>query len=400
MAAPTFRHEGLRYAPEFRLSINGRPVPAALRQSITSVRYQDGTGAADRVEVGVANVDLRFLQRHIRGLGTGFLPNAVQIGPSRLPAGPEGLFDIDNSLSLAIGYAGDKLVDVFEGDITGVEASFAGGGVPSMTIVAHDRLHRLSEGTAARGFGPLPDALIAAILGAESLLLPLIDPAIAAASTAIAAVNYVFGGTGRKQKGVSNLDLLKEIAATYDADFWVEGDVLYLARFVPKEYASRLTLRWGESLLDFSPKVTTVGQVAAVSMKFTLREIPLSFLVTVGWDFDREAVRVSVVPGEAAAGAKAITGPSYTIVDQPIGSPADIATSALTIYHELRGKLNNRLTGGGSTVGDPRIRAGAIVTLDGLGPDFGGDYRVASATHAIDSGGYRTTFQARKEILP
>ncbi len=400
MAAPAVRPGGLRYAPDFRLSINGSAVPAALRQSITSVRYEDGMGAADRVEVGIANVDLRFLQRHIRGLGTGFLPDAVQVGPSRLAAGPSGLFDIDNSLSLAMGYADDSLVEMFVGDITGVEASFAGGGVPTMTIIAHDRLHRLAEGTAARGFGPLPDALIAAILGAENLLIPLIDPTIAVASTAIAAVNYVFGGTGRKQKGVSDLDMLKEIAATYDADFWVEGDTLYLARFVPKEYASRLTLRWGESLLEFSPKVTTVGQVAAVAMKFTLREIPLSFLVTVGWDFDREAVKVSVVPGEAAAGAKAIGGPAYTIVDQPITSPADIATSALAIYHELRGKLNNRMTGSGSTVGDPRIRAGAVITLDGLGPDFGGDYRVASASHAIDGSGYRTTFQARKEILP
>ena len=50
--------------------------------------------------------------------------------------------------------------------------------------------------------------------------------------------------------------------------------------------------------------------------------------------------------------------------------------------------------------GDPRIRAGAVVRLDNLGPDFSGDYRVTSATHTIDTGGYRTTFEVRKEILP
>src|SRR4051812_33391628 len=133
----------------------------------------------------------------------------------------------------------------------------------------------------------------------------MIDPTITVASTAIAAVNYIFGGSGRKQKGQSDLELLQEIAASYDADFWVEGDILYLARFFPKEYSSRLTLRWGESLLDFSPQVSTVGQVAAASMKFTLREIPLSFLVSVFYDFDREAVGISVVPGEAAGAAKA-----------------------------------------------------------------------------------------------
>jgi hypothetical protein len=60
-------------------------------------------------------------------------------------------------------------------------------------------------------------------------------------------------------------------------------------------------------------------------MKFTLREIPLDFLVTVAWDFDRETLAVSVVPGVAAAGAKAVVGPAFTIIDQPISSPADIA---------------------------------------------------------------------------
>jgi uncharacterized protein len=391
----------LRFAPDFRLTINGRDLPAALRASVTSVRYQDGVQAADRVEIGVANVDLRWLQQHIRGLGFQPFPTAVKIGPVRAASGAaDGLFDVDNAVTLSLGYAPGTLEEVFKGEITGVQASFPSGGMPAMTIVAHDYLHRLSEGKYARGFGPLPDVLIAKILSVENLLIPLIDPTIEVASTAIAAVNYVFGGSGRKQKGQSDLELLQEIAASYDADFWVDGDVLYVSRFFPKEYRSRLTLTWGESLLDFSPQVSTVGQVVGAAMKFTLREIPLSFLVNVFWDFDRESVGIMVVPGEAAAGAKAFVGPTYTIMDQPISSPADIANSALAIYRELRQKLNNRLTGSGTAVGDPRIRAGAVITLEGLGPDFSGDFRVVSATHSLDAGGYRTSFQVRKEILP
>ena len=46
--------------------------------------------------------------------------------------------------------------------------------------------------------------------------------------------------------------------------------------------------------------------------------------MTIAWDFDREALVVSVVPGEAAAGAKAISGPSFTIIDHPISSPAEV----------------------------------------------------------------------------
>jgi len=267
-----------------------------------------------------------------------------------------------------------------------------------MTLVAHDYLHRLSEGSYARGFGPLPDFLIAMILSAENLLLPFIEPTITAASTAMAVVNIIFKGAGRKQKGQTHLELLTEIANTYDAEFHVEGDVLYLTRFL-KEYAPRLTLTWGENLLEFSPKVSTVGQAVGVAMKFTLREIPLDFLVSVFYDFDRESIGIVVLPGMAAPAAKS-GGPVFTIINRPIGSPADIANSALTIAHELRTKLNNRMTGSGSCVGDPRIRAGAVVRFEGLGPDFSGDYRVSSATHTIDSSGYRTSFQVRKELIP
>jgi len=394
-----------RYAPAFDIRINGRQLPAALRSAISSVTYQDGVNAADRVEVGLANPDLVWLQSHIRGLGFQPFPTGVKLGPiGTLNAAGEGQFDIDNMVELSLGYAPDALEPVFKGEMTGVGVSFPNGGMPTMTLTAHDYLHRLSEGTAARGFGPLADALVALILSAENLLIPLIDPAVMAVSTAMTALNVIFKGTGTKQgapgEGESDFDLLKRIAASYDADFWVDGDVLYLARFIPKEYSPRLTLRWGESLLDFSPQVSTVGQVAAVSMKFTLRELRLSFLVTVGWDFDREALVMSVLPGEAAKGAKAVSGPAYSIVDQPIGSPADIANSALVILRLLRQKLNKRLTGSGSAVGDPAIRAGAMVRIEGLGPDFSGNYRVASATHTVDSSGYRTNFQVFKEIIP
>jgi phage protein D len=387
------------YAPEFRLRINGDDLPAAVRATVTSVRYQDGHNAADRVEVGFANPNLRWLQTHIRGLGFS-PPTGIKIGPIRVAdAAPDGTFDIDNKLELAIGYAPDPLADVFVGDVTGVSVSFPNGGMPSLSLVAHDRLQRLSEGKASRGFGFVPDAIVAAILGAENLLVPAIDPAVLAASTVKQVLSILFAGAGGvRQAGESDLMLLQRIAAEYDADFWVDGDVLYLSRFI-KEYEPRLALTWGQSLLDFSPRMSTVGQVAAVAMRFTLREIPLSFVVSVFWDFDRESVGISIVPG-AAAGAAGIGGPALTIIDRPIRTPIDVAANALVIYRKLREKLNNRLTGTGSAIGDPRIRAGAIVRLEGLGPDFSGDYRVKSATHSIDGGGYKTSFEVFKEILP
>jgi hypothetical protein len=76
-----------------------------------------------------------------------------------------------------------------------------------MTLVAHDYLNRLSKGSYARGFGPLADALVAMILSAENLLIPLIDPAIMVVSTALTAINVIFKGTGTKQEAESDLQL-------------------------------------------------------------------------------------------------------------------------------------------------------------------------------------------------
>ncbi|NJL22947.1 MAG: hypothetical protein HC895_22385 [Leptolyngbyaceae cyanobacterium SM1_3_5] len=152
-----------RYAPDFKIRINDQEIPAALRAAITSVSYEDGMQAADRVEVGLANINLRWLQSHIRGLGFQPFPSRVNLpAAGTIVAATEGMFDIDNKLSLAIGYAPDPLEEVFRGELTGVEASFPNGGVPTMTLVAHDYLNRLSRGSYARGFGFIPDALIAA----------------------------------------------------------------------------------------------------------------------------------------------------------------------------------------------------------------------------------------------
>ena len=58
----------------------------------------------------------------------------------------------------------------------------------------------------------------------------------------------------------------------------------------------------------------------------------------------------------------------------------DIANTIVKLVAELRQKLNSRLTGYASALGDPRIRAGAMIRLEGLGVDFSDVYRVTKST--------------------
>jgi phage protein D len=388
-----------QFVPDYAVQINDADIPAALRASITSVVFDDGIDVSNRVEIKIANPNLQWLQDHIEGLG--FDPaTGVNNGPVKTPGiSNSGLFDMENKLVLSLGYADSGVTQVFEGEITGLDLSFPAGGMPTVTLVAHDYLNRLSQGSYGRGFGPLPDFIIAAILAGENLLLPLIDPTIIGASTAISVVNVIFNGSGRKQKAQSDLKVMQEIADAYGADFWVDGNTFYMSRFF-KEYSPSVTLTWGESLLEFAPRISTVGQVAGVGAKFVLREIPFSLMVVVSWNFDTQTLSVLVLPSATTAYLKSFIGPVITYIKRPISSPADIGDSALFLTSKLRDIINNRLTGSASAIGDPSIRAGIMIELDNLGPDFSGVYRVRSTNHTIDSGGYRTTFEVRKEIVP
>ena len=166
---------------------------------------------------------------------------------------------------------------------------------------------------------------------------------------------------------------------------------------------------------------------AGVTVRLWQPNLKMEFTVTASWDYDRNSLDVSISPGfgepwseetpqsleasikqiaeaEAHADLKAVRelqeardeldNPTITLVEEPV----TLASAGRVILSKLIPSLNNRLTGSGNTIGDPRIKAGSVLRLEGLGEQFGGLYRVTSAKHTIDSGGYHTSFEVRKEV--
>ncbi len=83
-----------------------------------------------------------------------------------------------------------------------------------------------------------------------------------------------------------------------------------------------------------------------------------------------------------------------TLVDEPV-TPAN---AARTVIGKLLPRLNKRLTAKGTCAGDVRLRAGHVLRIEGVGETYGGLWRLTSVTHTVDGGGWRTAFEARKEI--
>jgi phage protein D len=378
-----------QYAPEFIIRIGGEPIPAALRGCIVSVTYTDGMEGADRVDVTIANISLRWLEHP--------------------------LLAVDSSFSLSIGYAPGPLEDVFVGTITGVEASFPSSGIPTMRVSAQDHIQRMQRGTKDRAFRiaiptvgnfPLPDAAVAMLVSGLDGLVPAMDPVGGAISTLTTLATFLafpqFAQLSvRKQVGQSDFDFLSEIAKENGWSMFIDhtvqprGSVLKF-QFLIQDYSADVTLRWGATLIDFSPRITTVGDIAGVSVRVWVDSIKTEFVINVSWDFDRAALNVTVYPS-LVGDLSSVVGEEEANRNVAVAATG-YATAPRSILAELLPRLNNRLTGAGSCVGNPRLKASKVVNLEGLGSQFSGLYRLTTVTHTFDSGGYRTSFQARKEV--
>src|SRR5262249_17985883 len=90
------------------------------------------------------------------------------------------------------------------------------------------------------------------------------------------------------------------------------------------------------------------------------------------------------------------------ITDKPVRNKQEATDLALATLQRISGDM---VTGSGSVVGLPDLRAGGGGFIDGLGASdlepgkgrFHGRFFLTSPTHTIGSGGYTTQFECRRE---
>jgi phage protein D len=262
---------------------------------------------------------------------------------------------------------------VFDGEIVEIEPDF-GPSTHHLVIRAFDRLHRLARGSHVRSFQNVTDSDVVQRLAREAGLQPDFE------DTSLVH-QYLF------QSNQTNLDFLRQRAAAVGYLLYVEGKRLC---FKPLAVNGKpVELRWGETLSEFRPRLTTIAQVNSVTVRSwdpaTRREI-------VG-----EATRGQGAPeikqdkkgGDAARSAFNIDA-TQLISNHPVRTQAAADRLAQAVANR---QIERFVEAEGTCGGAPEIVAGKTINIGAVGDHFSGTYFVTATSHIYNAKeGYHTHF--------
>jgi phage protein D len=341
--------------PEVDLRINGKELSQNAVSDLVSVTVLEDVNAAGMFTITLLCWDNKEMR-------------VIWIDDDRFKEG--------NIVEIDMGYR-DNMKTLFKGEITGLEPEFPKDESPKLTVTGYDRRHRLMGKRKSRTFLNMKDSEIANQVAADWSLTPKI------ADTHV-TLDYVL------QNNQSDFEFLQERARRIGHEMVVTDAELH---FRPRKNdgSSVLKLNREVELLDFSARLTTMGQVEEVNVQ--------------GWNAKdkKEVVAKSRIGDERqmggsasgpAATRRAFSGTGGTAVDTPVLNQAEADQLAQGWFGEMALAY---VEGFGTCIGDPELRAGTLVEIEGLGKRFSGSYYVTSTEHSYKpSIGYRTAFSVRR----
>lgn len=398
------------YVPQFEVRVQGSPLPGEVVRDVLRVRYVDSLDAVDQLQLTVNNWDetaraLKYLESDDPGPALATAASAA--------AGP-GLYDVftpcAGTVEMSMGYL-ESLTRMFRGEVTTLAPAFPSSGPPTLTVRALSELHQYQTEPHTRSWEDLTDSEIAQAVGRATdrrgrRQLELDVCVSPQAQSQEEARPYV------AQQNLHDVDFLLGLARRNGYELVLErdegGEFLYFGPPVddpgrcrswtgapnapgPARAATPPTyeLRWGATLLEIEPTLTTASQVRSVTVRGWDRRRKRAISETK--DLSSREVRTNQDLHDLVSRC----APRQDIVvDEPVHTVRQARQRALAI---LQDRQREMVTATGTTVGLPELRSGRTVQISGLGRRLSGAYLLTQTTHTIDDGGYRTQFEARRE---
>ena len=277
--------------------------------------------------------------------------------------------EVEISAAPKEGGSASKLIT---GEITAIEPDFGLDGTPTLTVRGYDRSHRLHRGCHTRSFLQMTDSDIATRIAQEEGLRARVD-------STREVHDYVF------QNNQTNMKFLHDRAAGIGYELFIQERTLHFCRPIEGEGP---VLEWGANLRSFRPRLTTAQQVSEVIVR--------------GWDPEakREIIGRAIAGrgapriGEPRSGSQIAAeafqqGRKQVVVDRPVKSQAQADSLAQVIFDQL---ASGFIKAKGVAFGDPRLKAGRVVSVNSIGDRFSGEYSLTATTHIYRAEEYTTSF--------
>jgi phage protein D len=294
----------------------------------------------------------------------------------------DGKFEIATKVKISVPAAGAGSPDLLiDGEVTALEADYDSVGSHAV-VRGYDGSHRLHRGRNTQTYRNVKDSDIARTVAQRAgLQAGTIDDS----RTTHDHVSQV---------NLSDWDFLKARAAEIGFEVAVTEGKLHFRKPTPASEGpgegslrseEPLQLVYGSDLLEFRPRLSSAEQVKEVAVR--------------GWDPKNKQAVVGSAPAAMTSATVTATpgsmaqkfgGPTFATVDRPLSTQAEVDATAKAIADQIGSVVAEAE---GVARGNPKLKAGAAVSVAVVAADFTGRYTLTHTRHTFDPHGYRTWFE-------
>jgi len=390
MNGESFQDGRAFFAPAFRIKLNGQDTGRAVIADVLELSFTDDLVNIDSFEFVLHDWDAALLRPKYSSPWdeSGQLLTLSEGGPT-VP-----VFEPGAEVSLFMGYTEEgELPLIMKGEAVSLTPSFPASGAPTCRVRALDAFQRGLQKIHVEGnYSGTAKAIVDQLCRENDITVRWSNVEEEGSEEEDVDIEGILYEEIQKRAQAYGLSMM-----TVPASQEGEDPVLFLS--APSEDTSPpvADFVWGRTLISFAPVLSAKGQVAEVVARWGDPDVDGDGRIEVVKTWADIGLSPSALgPAGQADIDTAVRGLREIIKPENIRSEADATRAALA---HLRTMAATLITGSGSSIGLPTLRAGKTVTLKGLGARFDGVWRLTQTTHAIGGGGYTTSFQARKEVL-
>ncbi|BAY49989.1 Rhs element Vgr protein (plasmid) [Scytonema sp. HK-05] len=349
------------------LKINGKPAPPELVEDIIEISVEESLHLPSMFTLVVHNV----------------YDSADQ--EDKQPWKNEKYFKIGDSLDIGFATSTTKSSEfskeeqnylIQKGEIVAIEVSFTDKSDAPIIIRGYDTAHRLHHGRHNRSFlNQTAGEIVKKIAQEVGIKVDQVD-------NKGVPYDYLF------QENQTNWEFLHELAALNGMELFVQDNKL---NFRTPSSKPSLKLKWLIDITHFHPRATSAQQVKSVEVR--------------SWDYTKKQPIISTASSEKVVTKTSIgqgsstssdfhlkQPPEMIVVDKPVSTQQQADVIAQALCNELGGDF---ISADGRAEGNPQIRPAQIISLEGIGDLFSGDYYVTETRHLYRERVYKTEFSVR-----